>query len=95
MLLAIAAFAAAAAFSALDDARLRRVAAALFALCLGIALVLWGVEGVERGRIRGRRVTVRRDDHPLAFWGIVVLARLVPGVAMIAAGFWVAAGAGR
>ena len=94
MLLAIAAFAAAAAFSAVDEPRLRRGAASGFALCLGGALVLWGVEGVERGRIRGRRVTVRRDDHPLAFWGIVVLARLLPGVVMIAAGFRLAAGGG-
>lgn len=60
-------------------------ASGIFAICLGLGVILRAWSGYAAGRIEIRRSTAERDDRPLAFWTVVVLLTVV-GVMLGAAG---------
>ncbi len=82
------AVAAAYVFTAATDLNFQRHAAGIFGAALGGALILWGVEELLQGRIRGKRAAVVRTDAPLLFFSLLVATRFFPGVTMLLAGLW-------
>lgn len=66
----------------------------LFPMALGGVAVCIAQQGVHAGRIRARRRYVEREEHPKAFWGLVVLNYVI-GATLIGAGLWLSlSGAG-
>lgn len=63
-------------------------AAGVFGASLGGALLLWGVEELMAGRIRGKRVYVRRSESPFVFFALITGMRFFPGLAMLVGAFW-------
>ncbi len=47
--------------------------APVFAMFLGLALLVQAFAGHQAGRIRVRRRTAERDEQPITFWTTVVL----------------------
>jgi len=88
--LAIGAFASAFAFATVEQPAAERLAASVFCLALGTALLLWGLDERREGRIRGHRVHVHAGDNPRVFLLLLALKRFVPGAAMVLAGLWLA-----
>lgn len=67
----------------------RRHAAGIFGGSLGAALLLWGMEEIKRGRIRGKRVQVQRSDAPVVFLLLLLGKRVAPALLMIGAAIWI------
>lgn len=88
MALTLAAFACAGLFAVFDDLATRHWLGLAFAELLGWGLLAWAVEAFRDGRVRGRRKTILRAEHPSAFRFIVWVKFILPGVAMVFAGAW-------
>ena len=82
------AFAGAVAYTTSENAAVQRCAAGTFGLGVGAALLFWGSAELKRGRIRGKRVSVRRADSPVTFLLLLFGKRFVPGTLMIGAAIW-------
>lgn len=90
MMLAVAAFSSAWVYSETESATLKQAIPVLFGLCLGLALVLWGIADFRDGTIRGRNRTIRRQEYPRTFLAMALVKRFLPGVVMMLAGLWFA-----
>lgn len=76
------------AFPNMQSSGQQQLAAGLFALCLGGALLFWGGDSQREGRVRGRRVYFYREQSPRMFWIMLCARNYLPGVIMLAAGLW-------
>lgn len=82
------ALAAALGYATLEQDTARRYAAGIFGGSLGAALLLWGIEEIKRGTIRGKRVHVRLSDAPIVFVLLLFGKRIAPAILMIGAAIW-------
>jgi hypothetical protein len=89
LFLMIAAFVSAAIFSFTASEGLREVCQVLFAECLGLALILFGVSNNRGGRVGGKRTYVYRDKNPRIFHALLYLKFFVPGIILLVAGLWI------
>ena len=83
------AFAAAFAYTNIDQELAQRYAAGIFAVSLAVALLLWGIEEVKKGKIRGKRVYVSRTEAPAVFLVLLAVKRFVPAIVMVGAAIWI------
>ena len=83
------AFAAAFAYTNIDHESAQRYAAGIFAVSLGTALLLWGIEEMQQGRIRSKRVYVSRTEAPTSFLVLLAAKRFVPAIVMVGAAIWI------
>ena len=67
---------------------MKRYAAGIFGVSLGSSLLLWGLEELRNGRIRGKRVQVHRDNSPVVFFLLIAGMRFFPGLAMLVGAIW-------
>ena len=88
VLMAVA-FAAAFAYAKVEQAAAQRYAAGIFGASLGAALLLWGMEELKQGKIRGKRVYVSRTDAPVIFLLLLVGKRIAPATVMLGAAVWI------
>jgi hypothetical protein len=88
ILLTVMAFGSAYLYSSYENALIQEYSPVVFALSLGLALVLWGVSELKSGKIRGKRRYIYQKDNPALFKIILSIKRFVPGIIMILAGIW-------
>ena len=88
MALAILAFSTAFLFTASSAAMVQRYGPFLFALCLGLALIVWGRSAQLTGRIKGTRTYIYRSERPQLFYLFLLVKRFAPGLVMVVAGIW-------
>ena len=88
VLMAVA-FAAAFAYTNVEQGSAQRYAAGVFGASVGAALLLWGIEEIKQGKIRGKRVYVSRTDDPAVFLLLLVGKRIAPAVVMLGAAIWI------
>ncbi len=75
-------------FSIAEKDAFQKYAACGFGISLGSALLLWGLQELIDGKIRGARVYVHRKENPLIFFLLLIGKRFCPGFIMLCAAFW-------
>lgn len=87
-LLFVAALGAAYAYREAQDPTLKMVTSGFFAVLLGAAGILWGVQELRAGSALIVHRNAFRDDQPIVFWSVILIFRFTIGAVMIAAGLW-------
>ena len=90
IVLSLAAVGSAVLFSFTDSPAVSDVSQSLFAMCRGLALVLWGFSARRKGHIRGKNTRVYQEKNPTVFTALVFGKFFIPGFVMLAAGLWFA-----
>ena len=82
-------FAAAVAYMNVEQESAQRYAGGVFGASLGAALLLWGIEELKQGKIRGKRVHVSRHDTPFVFLLLLIGKRFAPATVLLGAAIWI------